>query len=195
MTAETFKFERTVKAPPFQVYRAFTRGTAFREWFCDVALADARLGGRLYFWWNTGYYASGEFTHLTEGEQVTFTWRGRDEPATTRVQVLLEPHDAGTRFTVTHSGIGPGEKWAEIVEQFELGRDEGRLLTLGSEGRLDGRETLGRETLGPGRELPGLGREILGLGREMPPPGRAPPPIPRDGRPPPPRPPPPRPYV
>ena len=125
MTAETLKFERTVNAPAFQVYRAFTRGTAFREWFCDAALAEARPGGRLYFWWNTGYYASGEFIALTEGQHVAFTWHGRDEPATTRVQVVLEPHDAGTRFTLTHSDIGSGEEWVEAVKQFKRGWEVG----------------------------------------------------------------------
>ncbi|HPM81340.1 MAG TPA: hypothetical protein PLF81_11605 [Candidatus Anammoximicrobium sp.] len=88
------------------------------------------------------------------------------------------------------------------MEGLGLGRGVGRLLTLGSEGRLDGMEMLGRdmppplgrEMLGLGREMLGLGREMLGLGRDMPPPGRGPPPIPIDGRappPPPPRPPPP----
>jgi len=125
MTAETFKFERTVNAPPFQVYRAFTRSTAFREWFCDVALADARSGGRLYFWWNTGYHASGEFTDLTVNERVAFTWHGCDEPATTRVQLVLEPHDAGTRLTIIHSGIGSGEEWAETAKQFQRGWEVG----------------------------------------------------------------------
>jgi hypothetical protein len=67
-----------------------------------------------------------------------------------------------------------------------LGRDEGRLLTLGSEGRLEGMETLGRDMPPP------VGREMLGLGRDMPPLGRPPPPMPIDGRAaPPPRPPPP----
>lgn len=77
--------------------------------------------------------------------------------------------------------------------------DEGRLLTLGSEGRLDGAEMLGRDMppppgrdmLGLGRDMLGLGRETLGLGRDMPPPGRPPPPIPIDGRAAAPRPPPP----
>ncbi len=76
------------------------------------------------------------------------------------------------------------------------GRDVGRLLTLGSEGRLDGIEMLGRgllpplgrETLALGRDAPPLGRETLALGREaLPlgrdplPPDRPPPPTPIDG--------------
>jgi len=68
-----------------------------------------------------------------------------------------------------------------------LGRPE-RLLTLGSEGRLDGNEKLGRdmppldrETLGAGRDMPPLDRETLCAGRDMPL-GRPPPPIPMDGR-------------
>jgi hypothetical protein len=72
-----------------------------------------------------------------------------------------------------------------------LGRGAGRLLTLGSEGRLDGVEMFGL-----GRDIPGLGRDAPGLGRDMPPEdmpplGRPPPPIPIDGRAPPPPPPPP----
>ena len=78
-------------------------------------------------------------------------------------------------------GMLPVPSEGRESEGLGLGRVVGRLLTLGSEGRLDG--TFGREMFG-------LGRETLGLGRDMPPPlGRDPPPIPMDGLAPPPRPP------
>ncbi|UCC62882.1 MAG: SRPBCC domain-containing protein, partial [Anaerolineae bacterium] len=125
MPSETLTFERTVNAPASQVYRAFTSATALREWFCDAALADPRPGGRLYFWWNQGYYACGEFTALTEDQQIAFTWHGRGEPDTTRVGVSLEPANEETRVTVTHSGIGTGAAWAETVKQFERGWEVG----------------------------------------------------------------------
>lgn len=72
------------------------------------------------------------------------------------------------------------------TEALGVGRGEGRLLMLGSEGRLEGLET-------PGRDVPPLaGREMLG--RDALALGRVPPPIPIDGREAaPPRPPPPRP--
>ncbi len=85
-------------------------------------------------------------------------------------------------------GMLPVPSEGRESEGLGLGRVVGRLLTLGSEGRLDG--TFGREMFGLGREMFGLGRETLGLGRDIPPPlGRDPPPIPMDGLAPPPRPP------
>jgi uncharacterized protein YndB with AHSA1/START domain len=121
MTTEKLTFERTVNAPPAQAYRAFTNSTAFREWFCDVSLADPRPGGRLYFWWNAGHYASGEFTALAEDKSVTFTWYGKNEPAPTQVQISLKPQDGGTSVTVVHSDIGTDEAWEETRKQFERG--------------------------------------------------------------------------
>ncbi len=120
------------------------------------------------------------------------------------------------------SGLEPALKSGRLpipiegreIDGLDPGSVVGRLLTLGSEGRLDGIEMLGREAPPPlGREILGLGRDIppplgrdtLGDGRDIPPLGRPPPPMPIDGLapppppaprpppPPPPRPPPPRP--
>ncbi len=51
---QTLEFAVAVAAPPAEVFRAFTRATPLRDWLCDVALADARPGGRIYLWWNRG---------------------------------------------------------------------------------------------------------------------------------------------
>ncbi len=50
--AQSLEYQRTVNAPVAEAYRAFTRATPLRDWLCDVALADARPGGRIYLWWN-----------------------------------------------------------------------------------------------------------------------------------------------
>jgi uncharacterized protein YndB with AHSA1/START domain len=125
MPSETLTFERTVNATPAQVYRAFTNSTALREWFCDAALADARPQGRVYFGWNSGYYASGAYTELKENELVAFTWCGRGEPASTQVQVALHAADVGTRVAISHNGIGSGEAWAEATQEFRRGWEAG----------------------------------------------------------------------
>ena len=125
MTSKTLTFECTVNAPASQVYRAFTNSTALREWLCEAAMADPRPAGRLYLWWDTGYYASGEFTAVTPDEQIAFTWYGRNNPGPTQVVISLEEGEKGTHVTVIHDGIGSGEEWAETVKQFERGWEVG----------------------------------------------------------------------
>ncbi len=113
----TYSFKLTVNAPPAEVYRAFTHATALRDWLCDAAQAEARVGGRLYLWWGSGFYMSGEFTALEPGRKLVFTWDGKGEPAPTRVQVSLKdaPRNGGTAVTLTHSGVGAGAAWASTV--------------------------------------------------------------------------------
>lgn len=119
--AQILTFKRTVKASPAEVYRAFTNSTALRDWFSDGALSEPRKGGRVYFWWNDGYYASGEFAGLTAGKKVGFTWRGKDDPDATRVLVSLTGKSEGTTVTVTHSGFGSGRAWAKAAKEIAGG--------------------------------------------------------------------------
>jgi uncharacterized protein YndB with AHSA1/START domain len=121
MAAKTLKIKRTLNAPPAEVYRAFTNSSALREWFCNAATTDAHKGGRFYVWWNSGYYASGEFTALEPGRKVAFTWRGRGEPEATRVQVSLAAKNDATAVTVSHAGVGSGKKWAATLGEFQRG--------------------------------------------------------------------------
>ena len=113
--SQSFTFEQSVPASPEAVYYAFTNGTALREWLCDVATTAPREGGRCYLAWNDGYYSSGEFTSLTPGEEVAFTWGGRGEPAISSVRVTLAPQGDGTHVRVVHDGVGSGEGWEQIV--------------------------------------------------------------------------------
>ena len=123
MAAKTqlLQFKQNVQAPAAEVYRAFTRSTALREWFCNAAEADPRPGGRIYLWWHSGYYATGEFTRLTPDKKVVFTWLGKGEPAATKVTVALAAKGDATRVTVTHGDIGTGRAWAPVVSEFTSG--------------------------------------------------------------------------
>jgi uncharacterized protein YndB with AHSA1/START domain len=117
----TFKFKRTVKAPPAEVYRAFTTSTALRTWLCDSAQMDARKGGRVYLWWNSGFYASGEFTTVAADKRLAFTWRGRNEPDASQVRVSLAADNGSTLVTVAHAGVGTGRAWAPVTKEIEEG--------------------------------------------------------------------------
>jgi uncharacterized protein YndB with AHSA1/START domain len=108
------KFERTIHAPISQVYVALTNSTALREWMCDGATTEERLGGRFYVWYNDGYYASGEFTQLEPGKCVGFTWFGRGEPNATQVDVNLRSENGSTYLALEHSGLGVGETWDKL---------------------------------------------------------------------------------
>ena len=61
MSSQTLSFKQLVKTSPENAYRAFTNATDLRRWLCNVATVVPRPGGRLYMWWNSGYYTSGEF--------------------------------------------------------------------------------------------------------------------------------------
>jgi len=113
------QIKQVVKAPPREVYRAFTNSTALREWFCDAAQADPVKGGRLYAWWNGGFYGTGEYLSAKPDKQVAFTWFGRGEPGPTRVQVRLRVRKGGTEVALAHSGLGSGKKWTAAAKEFE----------------------------------------------------------------------------
>jgi len=107
--SEKVKLEQAIQAPLQEVYSAFTNATALCEWLCTSAQADSVPGGRLYLYWDGGYYASGEYISLTPDEKVSFSWRGRDEPGSTRVRINLKPAEDGTLLSLVHDGFGSGK--------------------------------------------------------------------------------------
>jgi uncharacterized protein YndB with AHSA1/START domain len=115
------KFKQFVQAPPDEVFMAFSNATALCEWFCNVAQADAHEGGRLYVWWNSGYFASGEFTRLKPFKKIAFTWHGRGEPAVTQVKVTLSPDKGGTTVVLEHSGMNEEKIWKPAIAAFQRG--------------------------------------------------------------------------
>jgi uncharacterized protein YndB with AHSA1/START domain len=121
MNQQTLSFTQKVKAPPAEVYYAFTNATALREWLSDVASAIPSPGGRLYLAWNNGYYASGEFADVRPGERLAFTWQGRNEPHQSQVQVRLTAQDGSTQVDLEHSGIGMGAEWEQAIREIEYG--------------------------------------------------------------------------
>lgn len=116
---QSLEFSRTIKVEPKEVYRAFTNATALREWLADVVEADARKDGRLYLWWNVGYYAVGLYGDLEKDKSIAFSWHGLGEAHPTQVNVKLEADKGGSRVTLTHSGIGDGEPWVKSIEGFK----------------------------------------------------------------------------
>jgi uncharacterized protein YndB with AHSA1/START domain len=146
--AQTLEYRRSIQAPAAEAYRAFTRATPLRDWLCDVSLADARSGGRIYLWWNSGYFVAGAFTALEENRRIEFTWQGKDEPGRTRVEVTLEDRGDVTEVVLKHSGIGEGAEWERVAGEIERGWTAGlenlqSLLETGEDLRYTRRPMLG----------------------------------------------------
>ena len=121
MNNQTVSFTQFVQALPAEVFRAFTNAMALREWLCDVSTVMPRKEGRLYLWWNSGYYTAGEFIEIQPDEKVAFTWHGRGEPGPTRVDVTVTPKDGGALVALEHSGVGTGDEWSSTIKEIEQG--------------------------------------------------------------------------
>lgn len=121
MAEKTLKFETYIPASPAQVYYAFTNASALREWLCDLATVDARPGGRLYLYWNSGYYSSGEYTTVEAGKSVAFIWCGRGDPGRSQVSVAVEPQESGTRLMLEHSLPDDDGEWDKTVAEIDKG--------------------------------------------------------------------------
>ncbi len=117
----TLTFKRTIKAKATDVFEALTSSAILRQWFCDTCLINASKGGRFYAEWNSGYYTVGNYSGLTPGKKIVFSWQGKGEPAESWVQIGLAEKKGQTMVTVAHSGLGTGTPWAKAVKQIATG--------------------------------------------------------------------------
>ena len=119
--APSLRFEKHIKAPVKDVYRVFTKQAAVTEWLCNVASIDISIQTRLYLWWDSGYYATGEFTKVVPEKELIFSWLGKDDPGKTRVRVTFKPMDSGTHLVIEHRGVRNTPKWAPTLEKIRHG--------------------------------------------------------------------------
>ncbi len=122
---QTLKFTQSVKASPKQVYYAFTHASALNQWLCNFSTVLPNPGGRIYLWWNSGYFSSGEFTQIEKNKRLSFIWHGRHEPGDTLVSVQFIGEDSHTLVELGHSGFGTGETWEKIVNECQDGWEKG----------------------------------------------------------------------
>lgn len=124
---ESLVYQKIIKAPVEQIFRAFTTSTALREWLCDFATSNPVEGGRIYLAWNKQFFASGSFTRLTPNQVVEFTWIGKDEPSWTNVIITIKTLDAdrGCLVELRHSGLGNTTNWDVAREEIAAGWEIG----------------------------------------------------------------------
>jgi uncharacterized protein YndB with AHSA1/START domain/uncharacterized damage-inducible protein DinB len=122
---QTLKFTHSVKAGPEQVYYAFTHASALNQWLCNFSTVIPNVGGRIYLWWNSGYFSSGEFIQMEKNKRLSFTWHGRHEPDDTLVSAQFVGEDGHTLVELDHSGFGTGEAWGKIIKECQDGWEKG----------------------------------------------------------------------
>jgi len=148
MSTRVLTFEQFIQATSVQVCQAFTNASALRNWLCDIATVDPRPGGRMYLAWNSGYYASGEYTSVEPGKEVAFVWYGRDDP--NRSQVIITCHDQenGVKVALEHALPEESQDWSRTIEEVEQGWRDGlanlaSVLETGEDMRFTRRPMLG----------------------------------------------------
>lgn len=115
------RFKYQIAAPINEVFNAFTNATSLTEWLCSVAQVDPHKGGRIYLWWENGFYASGEIIELIPGDRMLFSWHGKGEPGTSRVKITFKSRESGTGLTLTHLQIGREESWKKARRSIRRG--------------------------------------------------------------------------
>lgn len=121
----TIQLNCIIQAPAAEVFRNFSSAMTLREWLCDVATLDPRPGGRIYLYWNSGYYTCGEFIHLETNKRIEFTWHGHNEPTKTQVKIELEEKDGKTHLSLEHSGLGDDDTWKTAHQEIQQGWQSG----------------------------------------------------------------------
>ena len=145
---QILKYTQALQSSPHQVYQAFTNSTALREWFCDIATTNPKIGGHFYTAWNSGFYACGEFTSLEPDHRIEFTFFGRSYPNTTHVKVTLEEKGSQTIVTLEHAGFGTNVAWEKIIPEIKKGWESSlenlaSILQTGQDIRITNRPMLG----------------------------------------------------
>ena len=107
--ARTVTKEQFIKATPERVFRAFTQ--ELDRWFVQKAVIELKPGGTLRTEWAPGMGEHGKVVDVRPNQLFSFTWEAFS-PTPTTITFKVATERDGTLLTLTHSGIGEGEKWA-----------------------------------------------------------------------------------
>jgi uncharacterized protein YndB with AHSA1/START domain len=150
-SSDALTYKTVIKAPADLIYRAFTSGSAMREWLCDIATVNLDEDGWFFMAWNRGYFATGQYNKLHPNKAVSFSWIGNNDPHWTQVDVTISQEEGDGKFLValTHRKIGEASEW-------DLPRKEI------DKGWVSGLKNL-KNTLEQGKDLRIVQRPLIGI--------------------------------
>lgn len=110
---ERFEIFTILAAAPKQVYEAWLDGERHSAFIGAEASVDGRVGGAFSAW---GDYIQGTTLELEKDRRIVQSWRTVDFPEESpdsRLEILLDEFEAGTRLRLIHSEIpdGMGEEY------------------------------------------------------------------------------------
>ena len=109
MTTESIECEDVVPATPEQIYDAWIDGAGHAAMTGAGATSEAVVGGEFTAW---DGYIRGQHVELSRPSRIVQRWITAQFPegaGSSRVEILLEPTDGGTRVRILHSEIPEGQ--------------------------------------------------------------------------------------
>jgi activator of HSP90 ATPase len=114
-----FEMSEVVLAPPAEVYAAWLDSAGHSRMTGSPAEVSAVVGGPFTAW---GGYISGKNLALEPDRRIVQTWRTtefQESDPDSRLEVLLEAVERGTRITLSHSNLPEdGEQYIQGWQDF-----------------------------------------------------------------------------
>ena len=107
---QSFELSEVFPGAPGNVFNAWIDPNVHAAFTGQSAESDARIGGR--FTAGDGYI-SGSFLELEPERRIVQTWRTTEFPAEapdSRLELVFEPTDEGTRIILRHSELPDGQE-------------------------------------------------------------------------------------
>jgi len=109
MSTGSLTMSAVIPAKPEEIYKAWMSAKGHSAMTESPATVSARVGGKFTAW---DGYIFGNTLELAPGKRIVQAWRSTDFPEgapDSRLEVLLEPAKGGTKVTLKHSDIPPGQ--------------------------------------------------------------------------------------
>lgn len=106
--ANEFELTDVVPATPQSVYDAWMSSVGHTAMTGSPAIVDPEIGGAFEAW---DGYISGRTLSLEPGRRIVQSWRTSEfaeDEGPSRIEVVLEPDDQGTRITIRHTDVPEG---------------------------------------------------------------------------------------
>lgn len=119
MMKDKFTISTILPATPEQVFRAWLSSEGHSAMTGSPAKVEPRVGGAFTAW---DGYITGKTAALKPYTRIVQSWRTTEFPeesGDSQIELVLEPVTGGTKLTLTHTNIPPGQ-----ADSYETGWDD-----------------------------------------------------------------------